>query len=185
MRVHLFIAGVPSTGKSLLGKWLAAERGWMHIDAEHWPDYDSDGIHAAWDEFLMKTGRAMDFIRAVSPKARPMIFDWGLPMRELFVVVALQAEGVATWWLCGEGDHARKAFIKREEKKPDNERVPVERFDAQMREIDRHWLLIERLFGDHMINGLEPDGAQRKPAVLWEELRSRDKRLRDSFPFNA
>lgn len=178
MPAHLFITGVPCTGKSWLGNWLATERGWMHIDAEHWSDYESDGIHGAWDEFLMKTGRATDFIRAVSRKGRPMIVNWGLPMHDLFVVAALQAEGVATWWLSGERNHARKAFIEREAKKPEAQRISVERFDAQMREIDRHWLLIERLFGQHMIEGLT-DGAQRKPKELLEELTARDKRLRD------
>ena len=179
MPAHLFITGVPCTGKSLLGRWLATERGWMHIDAEHWPNYDSDGIHAAWDVFLSKIGRATDFIRAANRKSRPMIFDWGLPMRDLFVIAAFQAEGMATWWLRGDRDHARKAFIVREQNKPAGSGSPVEFFDAQMHEIDRHWLLIERLFGKQIINGLHADGSQRNPAELWEELTARDERLRD------
>lgn len=151
MPSHLFITGVPCTGKTLLGNWLAAERGWMHIDAEHWPDYDSDGIHAAWDVFLLRTGRATDFIRIVNRQRRPMIFNWGLPMRDLFVVPGFQAEGVQAWWIRGDRMLARKAFAEREQKKPNPSRI--ENFDAQMDEVDRHWLLIERLFGGHMING--------------------------------
>src|SRR5438093_3341302 len=33
MAYHLFVAGVPATGKTWLGCWLA-ERGYIHIDAE-------------------------------------------------------------------------------------------------------------------------------------------------------
>jgi shikimate kinase len=39
MTKHLFIAGVPATGKTWLGSWLAAERGYRHIGAEK-----NDGI---------------------------------------------------------------------------------------------------------------------------------------------
>ncbi len=150
----------------------------MHIDAQQWPDYDSNGIHTAWDDFLMRSGRATDFIRAVNRQNRPMVFNWGLPMCNLFVVAAFQAEGVEAWWLRGDRTHARNAFVAREQKKPGGG-SPVALFDAQMAEIDRHWLLIERLFGEHPIDGLQADGSQREPADMWKELTARDEKLRD------
>ena len=148
MPAHLFIGGVPCTGKSLLGKWLARERGWLHIDADDWPDYDNSGIHAAWDVFVMQSGRSTDFVRAVNRKQCPIGLDCCLPMEYLFVIPAFQDEGVATWWFYGEKEHARKAFVEREEKKPVGHRIRVECFDTQMYEINRHWRLVERLFGE-------------------------------------
>jgi hypothetical protein len=93
------------------------------------------------------------------------------------IVPAFQAEGVPTWWLRGNVAHARGAFIKREQKKL-GDGTPVGVFDAQVGEIDRHWLLIERLFGDQMIDGLRADGSQREPAEIWKELIERDKRFK-------
>ena len=56
---RLFIAGVPATGKSLLGQWLAENHGYIHIDAERdgGADLDRVGIHNKWDD-LISTGRA-------------------------------------------------------------------------------------------------------------------------------
>lgn len=164
---HLFIAGVPCTGKSLLGSWLEKEHGYIHIDAEGGVDFDRAGVHREWDEFLMMSGRAKNFVAAVNRRCKPMVLNWGLPMEDLFVVAALQAERVESWWFRGELGQARRAFIEREEKKPEAKRIPVERFDRQMDQIDRHWLLIERLFGERMVDGLQADGSQRKPEDLW------------------
>jgi len=125
----------------------------------------------------MRTGRAGNFVAAINCRGQPMVLNWGLPMEALFVVAALQAEGVRTWWFRGQRDQARKGFIEREQKKPEAQRIPVERFDRQMDQIDRHWLLIERLFGERMIDGLQLDGDQRKPEDLWAEITARDTAL--------
>src|SRR6266550_4458377 len=67
-------------------------------------------------------------------------------------------------------DQARTAFIEREEKKPEHERIPVECFDRQMDEIEQHWSEIEHIFGTNMVDGLKPDGSQRDPPELWAEI---------------
>ncbi len=166
MSGHLFIVGVPCTGKSLLGRWLEEEHGFVHIDAEGGIDFDRAGVHREWDEFL-RTGRADDFIRAIDRSGKRMVLNWGLPMHALFVVAALQAERVDPWWFRGRRDQARKAFIEREREKPEVHRIPLQRFEEQMNEIDRH---IARLFGKRLIDGLHTDGSQRKPEDLWTEI---------------
>src|SRR5688572_10293621 len=112
MNEHLFVAGIPATGKSRLGQWLAETRGYVHIDAERVDgiDFDRVGLHDQWDEVLA-TGGAGRFAEGLSGLGRPVIVDWGLPTRFLYVVVALQEAGIRTWWIDGDRDHARAAFI--------------------------------------------------------------------------
>jgi hypothetical protein len=123
---HLFIVGVPCTGKSLLGKWLGKHRGYIHIDAERnsGVDFDTAGVHPEWDQFLA-SGRARNFVAAVDGQQKPMVLNWGVPMQNLFIVPPLQAEGVEAWWFHGEPTQARNAFIERERKKPEAERIPL------------------------------------------------------------
>ena len=102
-----------------------------------------------------------------------MVLNWGLPMKFLRVVTALQAAGVDTWWLRADRVPARRAFIEREKKKPERERIPVECFDRQMDEIEQHWSRIEQIFGKNMVDGLKADGSQRPPDELWAEIDAR------------
>jgi cytidylate kinase len=168
---HLFVAGVPATGKTWLGTWLAQKQGYMHIDAEKddGVDFDDAGIHEEWDEML-DTGRAKKFVAAINRLPKQVIINWGLAMEALFVVTALEAEGFEAWWLNAVPAQARKAFIIREKKKPLEKRIPIECFDRQMAEITRYWSLVERVFGDRIIHGLKSDGSQRRPEDLWAEI---------------
>jgi hypothetical protein len=173
---QLLISGVPCTGKSLLGSYLADEQGYIHIDAErdNGADFDRAGIHREWDEFL-GTGRVQIFVDAAARLGKPIILNWGMPMNFLPIVPALQAAGIGTWWLCADRALARIAFIERENKKPERERIPVECFDAQMDEIEGHWSQIQEIFGKNMLQGLRPDGSQRPAAELWNEISARSR----------
>jgi len=96
----LFVAGVPATGESWLGQWLAQEHGYVHIDAERvgGEDFDRAGIHSEWD-YLISTGRAAKFVEALARLSKPVVIDWGFPTWLLYVIRALQAEGVQAWWI--------------------------------------------------------------------------------------
>jgi hypothetical protein len=169
MSPHLFIAGVPCTGKSLLGGWIDKNCGYIHIDAERagGADFDNAGVHREWDE-LIASGRADNFAAAVRHLGKPIVLNWGFPMHFAFVVTALQAARFSAWWFSADRAQARSAFLKRGG-------IPVALFDRQMKEIERQWLLIERLFGENMINGLHSDGSQREPKELWKEITAPDK----------
>ena len=171
MARKLFISGVPATGKTWLSSWLADTQGYVHIDAEkeHGADLDRTNLHREWDE-LLGTGKANKFMAAAERLKRPLVLNWGFPMRYLMAVTALQEAGVELWWLHADRDQARTAFIEREEKKPEHERIPVECFDRQMDEIEQHWSEIEHIFGTNMVDGLKPDGSQRDPPELWAEI---------------
>lgn len=96
-----------------------------------------------------------------------------MPMNYLFVVTALQPAGIPAWWIGADPDHARKAFVAREAKKPERKRIPVGCFEAQMSEILRQCSLLDRVFGKNMVDGLNADGSQRAPGELWAEIERR------------
>ena len=131
MNTGLFVAGVPATGKSWLGQWLAANQGYLHIDAEKngGADFDQAGIHAEWDD-LIQRGRADRFVRVVGKLRKPVVVNWGFPVRFLYIVSALQAEGFSTWWLQAPRQVARDAFVKRGG-------IAPAAFDKQMDDIER------------------------------------------------
>jgi hypothetical protein len=114
MDTGLFVAGVPATGKSWLAQWLAANQGYLHIDAEKngGADFEQAGIHKEWDE-LIRRGRADKFVRAVGKVRKPVVINWGFPVRFLYIVSALQTEGFSAWWLQAPRQIARNAFVKR------------------------------------------------------------------------
>src|SRR5437867_12670284 len=113
MAYHLFVAGVPATGKTWLGCWLA-ERGYIHIDAEknQGADFDRVGLHGAWDQ-LIAARQALPFVKAANALGKPVVVNWGFRLCYLYVVTALQSEGVAAWWLHANREQARAAFVAR------------------------------------------------------------------------
>jgi hypothetical protein len=161
---ELFIAGVPATGKSWLGRWLAENHGYVHIDAErdNGADLDRAGVHPEWDD-LLSTGRATKFVRAIKSLQDPVVVNWGFPTRYLYVVRALQVERIPAWWFNAPRSLARNAFIARPG-------IDVVCFDRQMNDIEREWLLIEFVFKPRIVEGLHLDGSQRTPEEIWREI---------------
>lgn len=164
MNEHLFVAGVPATGKSWLGWWLAETYEYVHIDAEKdaGSDFDRAGVRDEWKE-LVATGRAHNFVAAVGGVGKRFIINWGFPTRFLYVVSALQVAGVRAWWLHGDRAHARKAFMTRGG-------IDLLCFERQMDDIAREWSLIASVFGPHIVEGLDANGSQRTPEDIWSEI---------------
>ncbi|MBI5821134.1 MAG: hypothetical protein HZA88_19360 [Verrucomicrobia bacterium] len=164
MKSAVFVSGVPCTGKTWLGDWLSQERGFHHVDAEKngGADLDAVGIHREWD-LAINTGRAEDLTKKIATLSKPVVLNWGFPMCYLYFVRALQVAGIETWWIRADPTLAREAFVKRG-------KIDVKCFDNQMSDIIRHLLLIEFLFDDHIIGGLNADGSQRHPEVIWNEM---------------
>ncbi len=168
MKSHLFLAGVPATGKTSLGKWLR-KHGYIHLDAERndGTDFDHFAIHDAWND-LYDTGRADGFLAAIESLDKPVVIDWGFPPDALYIVNALRTVGVAVWWIDGDRQHAKAAFEYRYQ---NHEGPSPEAFDPQMDRIEKHWLLIEYVFAGHIVSGLNPDGTQRRPSEMWNDMK--------------
>ena len=164
MSTHLFIAGIPATGKTWLGSWLAETRGYLHIDAERdsGADFDRLGVHAAWNQ-LITTGRGRSFVAALDRLSKPVIVNWGFPLDYLYVVTALQEAGIDAWWLGADRAQARAGFQKRGG-------IDVALFDRQMNDIEENWARLESVFRNRIVSGLRQDGSQRSPEELWAEI---------------
>jgi hypothetical protein len=164
MTAHLFVAGVPATGKTWLGSWLAENKGYIHIDAEipKGVDFDRAGVHNEWNE-VVATGRAESFVKALDRIGSPVVVSWGFLTRYLYIVRALQVAGVSLWWLSGGRQHARAAFVRRGG-------IDPLCFDVQMDTIAREWSLIAVVFGTNIVDGLHPDGSQKHPEAIWSAI---------------
>ena len=56
-RPLLFILGPSGVGKSSFGQWLAAERNWLHLEIDRYPDGDGidlNSLRSEWDEFYTR-----------------------------------------------------------------------------------------------------------------------------------
>jgi hypothetical protein len=164
MNSSFFVSGVPCTGKTWLGCWLAENEGFGHADAEknEGRDLDTLGIHGEWDS-VVNTGTADDLSRKVATLSMPLVLNWGFPMCYMYFVRALQVAGIETWWIRAEPALARGAFVARGG-------IDVQNFDRQIAAINRHRFLIELVFGERIIEGLTVTGEQRHPSDLWEEI---------------
>jgi hypothetical protein len=161
---HLLIAGVPATGKSWLGRWLSETQGYRHIDAERdgGIDFDRLRVHEVWDQ-LIATGQAHTFVAALEKLGKPVVLDWGFPVSCLYVARSLQSQGFVTWWLHGDREQARQAFLARGG-------IDVLCFDHQMDDIEREWPAIRGVFGMRIVEGLRPNGSQRNPGEIWADI---------------
>jgi hypothetical protein len=168
MNKSFFLAGVPATGKTWVGRWLAENHGYVHIDAEKniGADFDKVGMHEEWNK-LIATGRASAFVASLRGKGKPVVINWGFPTRFLYVGAALQSAGIGAWWLHGCRAHARAAFLNRGSISPVC-------FDRQMDDIEREWSLYSLVFGPRIILGLNPDSSQRKPEDIWSDIKTAD-----------
>jgi hypothetical protein len=160
----LFLAGVPATGKSWLGSWLAETHGYVHMDAERdgGRDFHTAGIHTQWER-LIQTGWAAEFVQALATVNKPVVLNWGFPTRFLHVTDALKAAGMRLVWLTGERVQARAAFVRRGG-------IDPRLFDQQMDFIERDWPHITRVFAGGIVPGLHTDGSQRHPENIWQDI---------------
>jgi|HubBroStandDraft_1064217.scaffolds.fasta_scaffold690930_1 hypothetical protein len=92
----LFIAGVPSSGKTCFFKWLEAEHGYIHIDAEIPGEIDARGLRGAWDRSWSPQPDCAGFAEAISKLGKPTAFNWGFKPDHLPVAEALKRAGFSS-----------------------------------------------------------------------------------------
>jgi len=139
-RIIILLSGIPATGKSEFGRYLARKRGFAHYDMEcsprGWPHpelkqkWDTD-VSAFIEEALKTHGR--------------VALDWGFPVSCVSFVRQLQALGVRLIWFDGDIPAARKIFMQRGG-------IDVKLFDKQVKEVKEagfpdalHCMVIEAL----------------------------------------
>jgi gluconate kinase len=121
-RAILLVCGIPASGKSTFGTFMARNHGFAHYDLEcfpqGWPCPDQD-LHDLWERSRQK------FITEVGRRHARVVLDWGFPAAYRSWVDELRAGGAKVVWFDGDRQAAREAFITRDG-------TDVSQFDSQV-----------------------------------------------------
>lgn len=121
---RILITGVPGTGKTTLGNYLADHHGFRHLDFEH-----IGTLQRFWQ--FGERGFRKQFA-ALKQKGQDTVVTWGfVPDAQLGMVKLMRSLGFEWIWLDGDRGAARRVFLERGT-------VPEELFDVQMAKIDTH-----------------------------------------------
>jgi hypothetical protein len=174
-KIQILIAGIPASGKSTFGKWLADTRGFIYVNMEL-PDPEPGslkqmGFGSEWDAFWRGTDSER-FMRAVKDRASSVALDWGFPPNPavLPAVSKLNAGGMRLWWFDGDRLAARAVFESRGTK-------PVSDFDNQFAMISAAWAQIKPIVGNRIIRRIKPDGSFMDNEQIYSRMSENDHSL--------
>jgi hypothetical protein len=119
----LLLSGIPASGKSSLGRYLAREHTYAHYDLECYPHgWPHPELKLLWDS------SHVDFVTQLRTRHRRIVLDWGFPPLLMQWVDELLTIGVRLVWFAADVHKARTLFIQRGGQ-------PVTDFDAQVQAI--------------------------------------------------
>jgi AAA domain len=156
----LLLSGIPGTGKSSFARWLAKNKGYIHVDFDH------GGLqqHELETSFrLVESSEAQLFIAELLRRKEPICLDWGFPPRCLWIVRRLIDGGVEPWWFDADPEIAKKHFLSRCD-------VPEAAFDEQIANIKTSRGAIMELFGDRVISALNADGTHVSCEQIYAQI---------------
>jgi hypothetical protein len=152
----LLITGIPGTGKTTVGNYLASEHGFEHLDFE--------------DEMTLRRflGRGEASLRAELAALRRthsrVVVTWGfVPQVQLPFVLLMRGLGFEWVWFDGDRDAARRVFL-------DRGTVPEAALDVQLAAIAQH-IDLDQL-QPRLLNPFENAGRFRPIAEVAAELLS-------------
>lgn len=145
-----FITGVPGTGKTAIGNYLADNHGFKHLDVE----------------VALQHPNPVEIIQQTITEAQnnnsDFVITWGFqPGSDDKIVIAIKNLGAKLIWLDGNREAARKAFIKRGG-------VPVELLDIQMGRINS--VNITETFDPIIFNTFDDSGEFLDKAEIVRQL---------------
>jgi hypothetical protein len=159
----IFVAGIPSTGKTHFGRWLNAEHGYLHVDAEVEGELDRLGLREVWNIAVV----SLDCTRLASvlhTRGASAVFNWGFPPVCLPVAAALKRAGFSSWWFEGDISAAR-----REHRRLGKD---IDAFDTQLVAIQAHAAQITALFAPNILAVLDGNAGRMSPDAVLQRMRS-------------
>lgn len=152
----LLLSGIPVTGKSSLGRYLARVHSFAHYDMECYPrGWPHPELKPQWD-----SSRSA-FVKSLESLHRRIALDWGFPVACLPWVRELEAAGAKLIWLTGNRLRAREIFIARGG-------IDVGHFDVQLKAIEEAGLPAQLTC--LCVEALSDAGVLKEPAVTTNEL---------------
>jgi hypothetical protein len=152
----VLLAGIPATGKSFFGHWLAENRHFVHLDIEN-----SDRLQEL--STAVRQNGVATFVDKLGQLGQRVVLDWGFPPRLLYFVKEMKECGVRLWWFDGDHDRAREEFIKRGT-------VLLPNFERQMHQIGLHWNEIREVFQPNILQVLDSEGHRMTPEEIWGHI---------------
>jgi hypothetical protein len=161
--VHLFVSGIPTSGKSTFCRWLEEKKGFLHLDVEKPGILERNDLATAWNDLFRVGASAARFFAVLEGFQRPVVLDWGFPPERLDVVRKLFDAGVMLWWFAADWAVARRKFKERAD-------PPLHYFDIQIRKIQAALPEINALFRSHVVYALPSTGIYTPPDKIWDSM---------------
>jgi gluconate kinase len=122
----LLLTGIPGTGKTSAGEYLAHHHGFAHLEAEVFAGSRSISNRQEWEtlwqEFLARAD-------ALKKAGKSVVITWGfMPGVDDKTIRSLQAMGFTMVWFDGDRKAARREFLRRGT-------VPEQLLDVQLKRI--------------------------------------------------
>jgi hypothetical protein len=135
----LLISGRPGAGKSEFCRWLAAHRGFVHIE--------TDVQWSPWGELAATAGASTaGALRDLALDAGPnLALEWGMRMEYLGRVLDLKEVGFEPWWFDGHEPAARFGWIRA------HGEAGIRAYEIQRDSIATHAAVVETVFRDRII----------------------------------
>lgn len=159
---HIFLAGIPASGKSYFGRWLEAEHGYLHIDAEIPNELERLSLRDSWNE-ACNTHNCSHFAEVLRECGKPIVFNWGFPVGCLPLAVALKRTGFSVWWFDADVSAARTAYIAGGKS--------VQDFDIQVRDIQVNMIEIVTQLTPNTIFALTAAGNRMTPSKILSAIK--------------
>jgi hypothetical protein len=153
----IFLAGIPSSGKSHFGEWLKINHDFIHIDAEK-NDLDRLDIHELWNASISQND-ASSFVAKLLEFKKSVILNWGFPKHCLPFVTKLKQSGFNMVWF--------DADIKQARIKHENCGKSLQDFDKQIPGIQSIQDCINKSFT--IIKTLDTEGNYLSPESTYKQ----------------
>jgi len=152
----VLISGIPATGKTCFGNWLARNHGFLHVDLENSPQLP-DPLRTQPLAFIdqARTGRS------------DMVVTWGFPPwpAHMAKVRELRAAGLVAWWFDGD----RSAAFENFQLRADHPGTASD-WARQLWLIEKVWSEIADFYGDRRIDVIGPGPSYLDPGKIFARM---------------
>ena len=171
----VLISGIPGAGKSFFGRWLVANKSFLHFEFEQDKlpiSLEKHGLTQVWERFSNDTN-SHEFIDGLRNLNQPVALDYGFPVNDLCLSMVQRfcKAGITPWWFTGDRLQARIHMLV---DKPNN----GPNFDKQYASITEGWPKISQLFGSNIIQTVPPDGTHVSPVEIYTRIFPAQKKRR-------